>query len=86
MLDHIPQEIQALQDTGRCIWIGDHNAAVFFVIILRYQIKVVIQSRSLIWNLKQLCPDIIEGICNIRKQDWLFRIEKCHKRNGKYII
>ena len=60
MLDDITQKIYILQHTGRCIRIGNNNTTVFFIIILPDQIKMLIQRRSLIRNLKQLCPHIVE--------------------------
>ena len=55
-------------------------------IILRTDLKIIVQRHGLVRNPKQIRPHIIKGISDIRKQHRLFRIEKREKRHCQHII
>ena len=69
-----------------CIRIREYNAAIFCIIIFFHQFKAVIQRLFFIRNLEQFRPYRIESICDIRKENRLFRVEKRQKAHRKHII
>ena len=69
-----------------CVRIREYNAAIFCIIIFFYQFKAVIQRLFFIRNLEQFRPYRIESICDIRKENRLFRVEKRQKAHRKHII
>ena len=54
--------------------------------IFFHQFKAVIQRLFFIRNLEQFRPYRIESICDIRKENRLFRVEKRQKAHRKHII
>ena len=73
LLDHL----QTLLHTGRCVGIWKNNASVRFFIILWTNPEILRKRLALIRDPKQLRPNIIKRICNIRKQNRLIGIKEC---------
>lgn len=65
---------------------GNTTFTVFPIIVLFSDLEIIIQRFCLIRNPKHICPHIIKRIGDIRKQDRLFAVKKCHKYHGKHII
>ena len=79
--------VYRLQHTCRRIGIGENDATILDQIIFLTNMKVFIQRNLLVRNSVQVRPHIIERICDIRKQNWLFCIvEEGHKCHSKHII
>ena len=48
--------------------------------------QIFIERLHFIRDAQHVCPHIIKGIGDIRKQDRLFAVEKCQKQHCKHII
>ena len=74
------------KDSCRSVGIRKDHAAIFPVIILFHNPEILIQRLTLIRNPEHICPDIVEGIGDIREKDRLSGIEKGQKAHRQNII
>ena len=72
--------------TGGRIGIWEHDTAVFSVIVLFSNRKIVRQGNLCIGNPQHICPDIIKGIGNVRKQNRFLAVKAGHKGHGQHIV
>ena len=86
-LDLIRRHLQ----TGRGVGVGDDHAAVLLTghcrqIIFRPDGEIFLKGRILIGNTVQVCPDIIEGIGDIREQNGTPVGKKSQEAQGQDIV
>ena len=86
-LDLIRRHLQ----TGRGVGVGDDHAAVLLTghcrqIIFRPDGEIFLKGRILIGNTVQVCPDIIEGIGDIREQNGASVGKKGQEAQGQDIV
>ena len=86
-LDLIRRHLQA----GRGVGVGDDHPAVLLTghcrqIIFRPDGEIFLKGRTLIGNSVQVCPDIIEGIGDIREQNGTPVGKKSQEAQGQDIV
>ncbi len=70
----------------RSIRIRKYDSAIRLKIIFRHNPEVFIQRFCHVRNSQKIRPDIIKAVGNIREENRLLRIKKCHKTHGEHII
>ena len=82
ILDHLLRGFH----TGGRVGVREDHAPVLLIIVLRHDVKILIQRLRLIGNPEHVCPDIIKRIGNIGKQDRFSTVKKGQETHGQHII
>ena len=78
--------LHAKLHTGRCVWVRENNSSVFPEIVFFPDRKIIGQRNRLIRDPQHICPHIVKRIGDIREQNRLFGIKKCHKNHRQNIV
>ena len=86
MLKQILDLRERERTAGRCVRIGQDNAAVRLVIIAQIDAEVLVERHGLIRDAEQITPDRVERIGNVGVEDGLTRAEERLEREREHIV
>ena len=86
MRDDVLDLFKRHQNAGRRIRVREYHSTVFPVVILRPDLKRVIQRFRLVRNPQHIRPHIIKRVGDVREENRLSGIKECQENHCQHII